>query len=144
MSDALPDELHGQIVVLTKRGDELSRQGDRRAAYECYTQAWELIPEPKAEWETSTWVLSALGEVMFSSQRFDEAKNLFLRAVQGPKGLGNPYIHLRIGQCQYESGNLHGARENLTRAYMSGGIELFTPEDPKYLAYLREILKDVR
>ena len=144
MPDSLPDELHAQITALTKRGDELSHQGDQRAAYECYAQAWELIPEPKVEWEASTWVLAALGEIMFCRRQFDDAKNLFLRAVQGPKGLGNPYIHLRIGQCQYESGNLEGARDNLARAYMGGGLELFTQEDPKYVAYLREFLEDVR
>ena len=143
LPERLPTAVHARITVLCERGNELLRRGDQRAAYESFAQAWEVIPEPKIDWEASTWVLSALGDIMFCCCRYEEAKNLFLRAVQGPGGLGNPFIHLRIGQCQYESGNLEGARENLTRAYMGGGLELFAKEDPKYVDYLREFLDAV-
>jgi tetratricopeptide (TPR) repeat protein len=102
-----------------------------------------LIPEPKIDWETSTWVLSALGEVLFRLGQYEDAKNLFLRAVQCPKGLGNPYIHLRIGQSQFETGNIEGAKENLARAFMGGGLEIFKQENEKYLTFLRQFLEGI-
>lgn len=143
MPTELPDDVYDEITALCKRGDEFVRKGEQREAYACYTAAWELIPEPKIEWEASTWVLAAMGDVLFARSQFEDARNLFLRAVQCPGGLGNPYIHLRIGQCQFENGNIAGASENLTRAYMGGGPELFEQEHPKYLAHLRTILEGI-
>ncbi len=136
----LPDHLHDHIKSLCRDGDDFAEKGLDKEAYSAYAEAWELIPEPKAEWEASTWVLSALGDIEFLRNEYDDAKNLFLRAVQCPGGLGNPYIHLRIGQCQYECGNLEGAKQNLTRAYMGGGRELFDDEDPKYYQFLLTFL----
>lgn len=140
---ALPESLYEQITSLCKRGDDLVQQGDDRAAYQSYAEAWELIPEPKINWEASTWVLAALGEIKFRHRRYEEAKNLFLRAVQGPKGLGNPYIHLRIGQVQYETGNVEGAKDNLARAFMGGGLDIFDREEGKYIAFLRQHLEGI-
>lgn len=141
--EELPNALYQQITALCKRGDDLLRSGDQRGSYESYSQAWELIPEPKIDWEASTWVLSALGEIMFRRGHYEDAKNLFLRAVQCPGGLGNPYIHLRIGQSQFETGNRTGAKENLTRAFMGAGLDIFGQEDQKYLAFLRQFLEGV-
>jgi len=139
----LPNDVYQQITSYCKRGDELLRNGDERGSYEYYSKAWMLIPEPKIDWETSTWVLSALGEVLFRLGQYEDAKNLFLRAVQCPKGLGNPYIHLRIGQSQFETGNIEGAKENLARAFMGGGLEIFKQENEKYLTFLRQFLEGI-
>jgi tetratricopeptide (TPR) repeat protein len=136
----LPASIHAAITRLCEEGDQLARKGDDRAAHQKYSEAWELVPEDKADWEASTWILAAVGELFFRSGDIDKAKNCFLRAVQCPKGLGNPYIHLRIGQLQFEEGNLKGAGDNLTRAYMGAGEDIFEKEDPKYLAFLRTIL----
>jgi tetratricopeptide (TPR) repeat protein len=139
----LPDDVYDELTALCKRGDEHARNGELDEAYECYTAAWDLIPEPKGDWEASTWVLSAGGDIHFARANFEKALNQFLRAMQCPGGLGNPYIHLRIGQCQFEKGNIAGASENITRAYMGGGPELFEQEHPKYLAHLRTILEGI-
>ena len=99
-----------------------------------------MVPEDKVNWEASTWILGAVGELQFRHQKFDKALDSYLHAVQCPNGLGNPYIHLRIGEAQYELGNMAGAGDNLTRAYMGAGEDIFKDEDPKYLAYLKTIL----
>jgi tetratricopeptide (TPR) repeat protein len=137
----LPKKVHEAITRLCAEGDELAKAGDARAAYDKYVEAWELVPEDKENWEASTWILSAVGEIQFRRKKFENSLDSFLRAVQCPNGLGNPYIHLRIGQAQFELGNLQGAGDNLTRAYMGAGEEIFKDEDPKYLAYLRTILR---
>jgi hypothetical protein len=56
--------------------------------------------------------------------------------VQCPKGLGNPYIHSRLGQLYLEQNNVDKAADELTRAYMGGGIDIFMEDDPKYLEFL--------
>ena len=46
---------------------------------------------------------------------------------------GNPFIHLRLGQCLYELGEVEVASDHLEQAYMNGGGKLFQNETPKYL-----------
>jgi tetratricopeptide (TPR) repeat protein len=137
----LPKKLHAQISKLCEEGDALTKAGDDHGAYAKYDEAWNLVPEDKADWEASTWILAAIGELQFRHKKFEKSLNTFLRAVQCPTGLGNPYIHLRIGQSLFELGNKKGAGDNLARAYMGAGEEIFEHEDPKYLKYLKSVLK---
>lgn len=58
-----------------------------------------------------------------------------------PGAIGNPFLHLRLGQCQLELGNNDQAADELTRAYMAEGTTIFQDEDPKYLAFLKTQLK---
>ena len=54
--------------------------------------------------------------------------------------IGNPFLHLRLGQCHFELGNLDGAADELARAYMSAGDEIFVGAD-KYFAFLKTRLE---
>jgi tetratricopeptide (TPR) repeat protein len=138
--DGMPKAVHAKIVRLCKEADDLVESGQEPEAQAKYTEAWDIVPEPKENWEASTWILSSAGEMHHRNKRTEKALNCFLRAVQCPTGLGNPYVHLRIGQCLYEVGDMAGAGDNLTRAYMGAGEEIFAKEDPKYLEYLKTIL----
>jgi hypothetical protein len=51
------------------------------------------------------------------------------------------FIHLRLGEIAFESGDRRRAADELARAYMGGGREAFATEDPKYLALVEEVLK---
>lgn len=54
-----------------------------------------------------------------------------------PDALGNPFLHLRLGQAQLNLGNEDRAADELMRAYMGGGPEVFEIEDGRYLAFLK-------
>ena len=126
---------------LCAEADALAAVGDPLGAYAKLAEAWELVPEDKARRPESTRILRALGEVQFGRGRWPEALNLFLRAVQCPGGLGDPAIHLRIGQCQLELGDVRRAADELARAYMGGGREAFAGQDPKYFALVEQVLQ---
>jgi hypothetical protein len=64
----------------------------------------------------------------------------FSAAMHGPNAIGNPFIHLRLGQSQFEVGNMERAGDELARAYMGDGTEIFSSEDPKYFEFLKTIL----
>ena len=52
-------------------------------------------------------------------------------------GSDQPVVpHLRLGQALLEQGEQDRAADELIRAYMGGGPELFERDDPKYLAFL--------
>lgn len=128
--------MHEQIAELCKQGAALAsanRLDDARQTYIC---ALKLLPGEPRQWEAATWIYVALGDVHLRSRNFDKAFKCFYNAVQCPKGLGNPYIHLRLGQLYFEQENFDKATDELTRAYMGGGIDIFMEDDPKYLEFL--------
>lgn len=51
-----------------------------------------------------------------------------------PGAIGNPSIHMRLGQVEFELGNLERVAEELARAYLQQGQNVSASEDPKYRA----------
>lgn len=137
----LPDAIHKQVVEFCGQGDHLAEQGNFDAAKQQYIAALRLLPDSPLDWEAATWIYVAIGDVHFRTNHFDKAFKCFYNAVQCPKGLGNPYIHLRLGQLYYEQGNFDKATDELTRAYMGGGLDIFLEDDPKYLEFLETKIK---
>lgn len=119
-----------------ERGDALADRGDFDGAIAAFEEAWALLPPPALRWEAATWILTAIGDAQFSAGRFDLAGRALAGAVRAPGGLGNPFIHLRLGQCAFERGELDRAADELMRAYMGDGPRVFEDEDPKYLRFL--------
>ncbi|WEF34269.1 hypothetical protein [Pseudoduganella chitinolytica] len=132
----LPDALYAQIAEACRAGDTFAEAGQLEAAKARYLEALKLLPPEHREWEAATWIHVALGDAHFRLHAHNKAFKCFHNAVQCPGGLGNPYIHLRLGQLYFERGDVDKAADELTRAYMGGGVELFMEDDPKYLAFL--------
>lgn len=136
MTIQLSDAIHTEIEALCKLGDDLSKAGELESAKEKYVAALRLLPGKHHEWEAATWIYVAIGDIHFRMANYEKAFKCFFNAVQCPKGLGNPYIHLRLGQLYYERGSLEKAADELTRAYMGAGMKIFMEDDPKYLEFL--------
>ncbi|WP_413671407.1 tetratricopeptide repeat protein [Massilia cellulosiltytica] len=128
--------MHERIAALCKEGDALASAGRPDDAKQKYIAALKLLPGEPGQWEAATWIYVALGDVHFHAQDFDKAFKCFYNAVHCPKGLGNAYIHLRLGQIYFEQRLFDKAADELTRAYMGGGIDLFMEDDARYLAFL--------
>lgn len=137
----LSQPLQDQINSLAALGDELAEDGNFPEALEQYWQAWDLLPEPKTEWDAGLWLLVAIGDANFNGEDYAAGRDNLASAMHSPDALGNPFIHLRLGQCQFELGDKEEAAEELTRAYMEAGIEIFEDEDPKYLEFLKTKLQ---
>jgi tetratricopeptide (TPR) repeat protein len=137
----LEDKLYQRILDLCKAGDELAAKNQYEESLKDYLAAWELLPAPKHEWEAATWIQSAIGNAKYSINDYESCLQAFLLAVQSPGGLGNPFIHLRLGECYFELGNEQRAGDELARAYIGAGREIFADEPPKYLNFLKTILR---
>ena len=132
------DELtYQQIQTLCEAGDTLADDDDLEGALDRYEDALCLVPEPKTDWEAATWIFSAIGDCEFQLGAFSAAKDALQLAVVSPDGLGNPFVHLRLGQVHFETGDLDKAADDLTRAYMGAGAEIFEDVDPKYWEFLK-------
>jgi tetratricopeptide (TPR) repeat protein len=136
----LAPDLYERITALSEQGNQAFESDRYEEAIEDYSRALALIPAPLEDWEASTWVLTALGDSHYMLDNYTEARDFLVRAVRCPGGLGNPFIHLRLGQVQYELGNEDRAKDELARAYMGGGPEILADEDPKYLTFLRRFM----
>lgn len=141
MPRALPKALYKQIITLCDRGNVLAGQAKYVEARKVFSDALRLVPEPKIDWEATTWIISSLGDAWFQDQNFDMARRAFEDAVRCPGGLGNTFIHLRLGEIFYELQDHKRAADELTRAYMAGGRDAFKDEDPKYFRLLEQVLK---
>jgi tetratricopeptide (TPR) repeat protein len=133
----LDDDVHERIEDLCKKGDALAENERYAAALKKYWEAWDFLPEPRTEWEAATWILAAIGDACFLSADYTAGRDNLTTAMHCPDAIGNPFLHMRLGQCQFELGNFDGAADELTRAYMAEGDEIFADEDPKYFAFLK-------
>ena len=136
MSLELDPSIHEKVVALSKEGDELSNDAHYPKARAKYIEALKLLPDHPSNWEAATWLFVAIGDTHFFSQSFEKMMKAFSNAVQSPGGLGNPFIHLRLGQAYFELSELDKSTDELTRAYMGGGMDIFMEDDPKYLEFL--------
>ena len=137
----LDPSTHESIVELCKMGDDLAEQDRHEEAISKFNEAWKIIPDPKNEWEASTWVLAAIADSCFFLRKLKSAREALEYAMSCPGGLGNPFLHLRLGQVCFEAGDLDIATDELMRAYMGGGSEIFSKEEPKYLEFLASRVK---
>jgi hypothetical protein len=98
----LSDDVHERIQALCKKGDSLADRGRYPAALEQYWAAWDLLPEPKTEWQAATWILAAVGDANFLGENYAAGRDNLTMAMHCPEAIGNPFLHLRLGQCHYK------------------------------------------
>ena len=136
----LNDMVHERIKSLCAEGDAFAEAGDYPAALEKYWEAWDRIPEPQTQWDAATWLLAAIGDANFQIDDFSAGRDNLMMAMHCPGAIGNPFLHLRLGQCQFELGNLDQAANELARAYMGAGRDIFNGEE-KYFEFLKTRLE---
>ena len=140
MSPELDDQIHQQIQTLSKEGEELLKNKQYIEAIAAFVEALRLLPPPINHWEAATWLYSAIGDAYFDKGDHERALRALQNAMKSPGGIGNPFLHLRLGQVYYELGAEAKARDELMRAYMGDGARIFQGEDPKYFATIKDLI----
>ncbi|TKI59747.1 hypothetical protein FC756_20445 [Lysinibacillus mangiferihumi] len=136
----LNDQVYDQIVQLCNEGNIFVERGQIANALDSYLAALDLVPLPKNNWETSTWIYTALGDTYFLESEYEKAKSNLYNALNCPDGISNPFILLRLGESLYECGELDKAKEYLLRAYILDGYKIFFNEDDKYFELIKDII----
>ena len=132
----LDDISYARIKPLCARGDKFAEGKLYEDALKSYWEAWDLLLEPKQQWDASTWILAAIGDANYLSGDYESGRDNLSNAMHCPDAIGNPLLHMRLGQCQFELGNLDRSADELMRAYMGAGKDIFESEDKKYLNFL--------
>jgi hypothetical protein len=133
----LNEQIHEEIKAHCARGDQLAETRSFEAAISEYNKAWALVPPPKNNWEASTWILTAIADAAYLGGYLTSAKEAIEYGMTCPGAIGNPFIHLRYGQILLDLHENDRAADELIRAYMGAGTDIFSQEDPKYLAFLK-------
>ena len=128
---------HEQIKRFAAAGDELANAGEFGAAMDEYNKAWALVPKPQSDWNAATWLLAAIADAAYLGGFLNSARQALDYVMICPEALGNPFLHLRRGEVLFEQGELDAAADELMRAYMGAGPEIFEAEPAKYLEFLR-------
>jgi tetratricopeptide (TPR) repeat protein len=143
LSDAgemtLSPAISARLDRLAEEGNELSDAGDHAAAVEKWSEALDLIPEPKTDWEASTWLYASIGDGYYVQGKFEDASAALFDALNCPDASENPFIAYRLGQSQTRLGNVDKGVEYLLRAYMLDGEDIFSSDQngEEFLAILR-------
>lgn len=137
----LDPSLHDQMKNYCEEGDTLAEEGDYPAAIKKYWRAFDLLPEPQNEWEAATWILGSIGDANFQGKDYSGGCDVLSFAMRCPDGVGNAFLHLRLGQCLFEMNMLDRAADELVRAYMGAGKVIFSEDDPKYFDFLKTRVK---
>jgi len=137
----LDDDVLAQIQAFMEQADAWMEDEDYSGAVGQFEDAFALVPEPITDWEVATQILTGIADGYFLQGGYQEAREALDEAVQCPGGLGNPFIHLRLGQCEFELGDMERAADKLARAFMGDGERVFEGEDPKYFAFVQTKLE---
>ncbi len=136
----LDDKTYEKLTELSEAGEKLLEQGKHEQAINRYNKALDLLPKPVFEWEAATWLYAAVGDVYWELGENQKSFDAFYNALRSPGGVGNPFIHLRMGQLNFEYGDLDKTRDELIRAYMGAGEDIFKGEDPKYYSVIKDLI----
>lgn len=52
------------VERLCRDAQQLAGEGERVLALASFVEAWELLPEPKSGWGTSTFILARVGDLL--------------------------------------------------------------------------------
>lgn len=135
----LPETLYEQVEALSEQGSELFDDNQFAQAITHWSQALELLPEPKSDWDAYTWLSTSIGDAHYQLSQFDLSRQTLFDALNGPDGQANPFLHYRLGQVEVKLSNLDSAKSHLLKAYMLDGETIFNL-DPDGMAHL-ELLK---
>lgn len=128
------------IDKITKSAKHLALSGKFDASIEEYEKALALLGESPKESKFAVMIYSGIGETYFLQEKWEDALTYYGNAVMSKGGLGEPLIHLRLGQIRFELGDVEKSKDEFMRAYMGGGEFIFEGENPKYFDLIRPII----
>lgn len=134
------DERATTIYAYQHQAVEYRLQGEYTKAIGILKEALSLIDNPIYESKYAFPLFANIGENFFLQNKLEDSLEHFGYAIKSRGGLGEPAIHLRIGQIRYEFGQMEKAKDELMRAYMGGGTLLFDGIDSKYFDLIRPII----
>lgn len=136
----LPAPIRTKVEAIKSGADKLVVQKKYPEAIREYWRAYDLLPQPEKNWKETATLLVAIGEANYLAGNYEACRDNLAVAMHSPGAFGTPTVHLRLGACQYELGNMTRAADDLARAYIPAGKSIFQERDQKYLVFVKSKL----
>jgi hypothetical protein len=143
------EELNGTIHPLLVKAEASALAGEHASAATSYAEAWRLLAGAKGGvkavgHEHAFWILMNCVNSEWLAGDFDGAMSAADVAHRNLRGksfgpVGNPFFHLRLGQSLWALAEADGedpaiaGLDNLARALICGGIEIYSGEPAHFL-----------
>ncbi|MEP2237455.1 MAG: hypothetical protein ABJI22_03775 [Maribacter sp.] len=103
---------------------------------------YESLTDDQKRTRAGRYVIIHIAEVCFSERWIEDAFDNFNFAMQFKDTVGNPFLHLRLGQLNYLVQNKDKMHDDLSRALIMAGESIFKEEDPKLIEMVKAVLKE--
>lgn len=133
----LEGEILKEIENFANQGDLAFEKKNFKVQEEFYKKAWEIIPEPKKDWDVSDWILGSIAESYYLQKEYATALKYFLETLECVDG-NNSFINFRIGQLYFNKNKTEEATKYFQKAWNLSEGRAFQDEDPKYLYFLKK------
>jgi hypothetical protein len=142
----IPDDRREAFMATCAAGRACWKSGDLAGAEARFLEAWDLIPEPKVEWDYSQSLSS--GFVTFYRDTGQPAKALpwidTVAAIYDASPASETHVAMFRGTVLFEMGDLDGALEAFRPQFEKHGKRPFAGEDPKFLKFVTSRLQKKR
>ncbi len=132
------------IEHLIEKIDEISvhKEKDAETKTNELLEIYESLTDTEKRNKEGRYLIIRIGEVYFSEKKIEEALENFSFVMRFKDTLGNPFLHLRLGQLQYVIQNEERMYDELSRALIMGGESVFEKEDVRFLSMVKSVLKE--
>lgn len=135
-SDFISDQLQSELDALALAGNAFADQGDYGGAITLFRRGFDLIPLPREGRSASLWFAVAIGDMQWHCKDYRASLDTWRDALILYGGFGNPFVHLRRGQALLELGDEAEASNELLRALLIGGEDVFAREELDYWVFI--------
>ncbi|HEU0053187.1 MAG TPA: tetratricopeptide repeat protein [Longimicrobium sp.] len=132
----LPPDIQDEVDRLAEEGNAWMDTGEYVQALAAFRRGIEVLPPPRDRWDAAMWFLAGIGDALWFLGRHVNARPIWDDAIVFVGGFGNAFVHLRRGQTMYELGDYGEAANELLRALLLGGAELFADDSRKYWDFI--------
>ncbi|EMS1065128.1 hypothetical protein [Providencia stuartii] len=138
-------ELEDKIVSIIEKGNLLSTNNDHHSALEAYHCAFNLLPEPKLEWEMlSAWLSGSFCSAYFNLSDFENAKMWAEAQLKATSSDIDTAPLTDLGMVYYELGQYDESYKYFNDAYNLGKARPFQERPKKYLEFYLERRKKTK
>ncbi|MDP8171287.1 DUF4375 domain-containing protein [Pasteurella skyensis] len=141
------EKLEAKLLELDLLADEPYENKDWDKCIEIYQQMYDLIPEPKDEYENAHWVYSGLGSFYYEKGDIDNAKIFNQKALSLNVYTGkykqemNAQTNWEMGQIIFDEGDEEKALEYFAAAW---GLRDLNKKEKKYNDFVKRNIEKVK
>lgn len=136
----IPVLIYQSILECLDEGKLFFTDGEYMKAINSYDKALDLVPKPKKDWQISTNVFVALGDVYYELKNFATSDYYYNKALESKSGIENAYVWYVLGKNYLKMGNKEKSFDSFLRAYMLGGKSIFKIDSFMYFSLIENFL----